>query len=144
MVVLLFAISAHEAAHAWMSDRFGDDTARLLGRVTLNPVAHTDPIGTLLIPIVGFVFAAWAGPRRASRSSAGASRRRSTRSRWRDKDVANIRVSLAGIFAQHRYRRRDHFDRHQGAIQSRKPLGAGRLPRQRSRAGRACFLYFSL
>lgn len=42
LVVLLFAISAHEAAHAWMSNRFGDDTARLLGRITLNPVAHTD------------------------------------------------------------------------------------------------------
>jgi hypothetical protein len=38
MVVLLFAISAHEAAHAWMSYKFGDDTARLLGRITLNPV----------------------------------------------------------------------------------------------------------
>ena len=59
MVVLLLAISAHEAAHAWMSYKFGDDTARLLGRVTLNPVAHTDPIGTLLIPIVMFIFAAW-------------------------------------------------------------------------------------
>src|SRR6266567_3410787 len=55
MVVLLFAISAHEAAHAWMSNRFGDDTARLLGRITLNPVAHTDPIGTLLIPIATLV-----------------------------------------------------------------------------------------
>ncbi|HEU4870117.1 MAG TPA: site-2 protease family protein, partial [Pyrinomonadaceae bacterium] len=58
MVVLLLAISAHEAAHAWMSYKFGDDTARLLGRVTLNPVAHTDPIGTLLIPIMSFIFAA--------------------------------------------------------------------------------------
>jgi len=48
MVVLLLAISAHEAAHAWMSYKFGDDTARLLGRITLNPAAHTDPIGTLL------------------------------------------------------------------------------------------------
>src|SRR5688572_31148136 len=56
MVVLLLAISAHEAAHAWMSYKFGDDTARLLGRITLNPVAHTDPIGTLLIPIVTFIF----------------------------------------------------------------------------------------
>ena len=62
MVVLLLAISAHEAAHAWMSYKFGDDTARLLGRITLNPVAHTDPIGTLLIPIVNFVLAAMAGP----------------------------------------------------------------------------------
>ena len=61
MVVLLLAISAHEAAHAWMSSKFGDDTARLLGRVTLNPVAHTDPIGTLLIPIVGFIVSAMGG-----------------------------------------------------------------------------------
>ena len=50
MVVLLLAISAHEAAHAWMSYKFGDDTAYLLGRVTLNPVSHTDPIGTLADP----------------------------------------------------------------------------------------------
>jgi len=55
IVVLLLAISAHEAAHAWMSYKFGDDTAYLLGRVTLNPIAHTDPIGTLLIPIVSFL-----------------------------------------------------------------------------------------
>ncbi len=63
MVVLLLAISAHEAAHAWMSYKFGDDTARLLGRVTLNPAAHTDPIGTLLIPIAGFIFGAMGGGR---------------------------------------------------------------------------------
>ena len=62
MVVLLLAISAHEAAHAWMSYKFGDDTARLLGRITLNPVAHTDPIGTLLIPMVMFIFGAINSP----------------------------------------------------------------------------------
>ena len=50
MVALLFAISAHESAHAWMSNRFGDDLARLQGRISLNPVAHVDPIGTLLFP----------------------------------------------------------------------------------------------
>jgi Zn-dependent protease len=61
MVVLLLAISAHEAAHAWMSYKFGDDTARLLGRITLNPVAHIDPIGTLLIPIASFIFANMGG-----------------------------------------------------------------------------------
>ena len=61
MVVLVFSISAHEAAHAWMSNRFGDDTARLLGRITLNPIAHIDPIGTLLIPIVGFVLGSMGG-----------------------------------------------------------------------------------
>lgn len=96
MVVLLLAISAHEAAHAWMSSRFGDDTARLLGRVTLNPVAHTDPIGTLLIPIVGFIVSAmggsffligWGKPTPVNPL------------RWRNKDLANVMVSLAGILA---------------------------------------------
>ena len=98
MVVLLLAISAHEAAHAWMSDRFGDDTARLLGRVTLNPVAHTDPIGTLLIPIVNFLISAaggaggffligWGKPTPVNPL------------RWRQKDLANVMVSIAGILA---------------------------------------------
>jgi Zn-dependent protease len=96
MVVLLLAISAHEAAHAWMSYKFGDDTARLLGRITLNPVAHTDPIGTLLIPIVGFLVAAgggnffligWGKPTPVNPL------------RWRQKDLANVMVSIAGILA---------------------------------------------
>lgn len=96
MVVLLLAISAHEAAHAWMSYKFGDDTARLLGRVTLNPVAHTDPIGTLLIPIAGFIFGSaggffpllgWGKPTPVNPL------------RWRNKDLANVMVSLAGILA---------------------------------------------
>ena len=96
MVVLLLAISAHEAAHAWMSYKFGDDTARLLGRITLNPVAHTDPIGTLLIPIVGFIvsamggsffFIGWGKPTPVNPL------------RWRQKDLANVMVSLAGILA---------------------------------------------
>jgi Zn-dependent protease len=96
MVVLLLAISAHEAAHAWMSYKFGDDTARLLGRVTLNPLAHTDPIGTLLIPIVGFIVAAsggnffligWGKPTPVNPL------------RWRQKDLANVMVSIAGILA---------------------------------------------
>src|SRR3954447_15269664 len=96
MVVLLLAISAHEAAHAWMSSKFGDDTARLLGRVTLNPVAHTDPIGTLLIPIVGFIAAGagytiplvgWGKPTPVNPL------------KWRNKDTANVMVSLAGIMA---------------------------------------------
>jgi hypothetical protein len=55
MVVWIFAVSAHEAAHAWMSLKYGDDTAYLMGRVTLNPLPHIDPIGTLLLPIIGFV-----------------------------------------------------------------------------------------
>src|SRR5687768_6476850 len=96
IVVLLLAISAHEAAHAWMSWRFGDDTAYLLGRVTLNPVSHTDPIGTLLIPIVGFIVGAmggsffligWGKPTPVNPL------------RWRNKDLANVMVSIAGILA---------------------------------------------
>src|SRR5688572_9113861 len=96
MVVLLLAISAHEAAHAWMSWKFGDDTARLLGRVTLNPVAHTDPIGTLLLPILGFIFSSaglfmpllgWGKPTPVNPL------------RWRNKDLANVMVSLAGVLA---------------------------------------------
>jgi Zn-dependent protease len=49
-VLLLFSLSFHECAHAWMASRLGDQTARLQGRVTLNPMYHVDPIGTLLIP----------------------------------------------------------------------------------------------
>lgn len=98
MVVLLLAISAHEAAHAWMSNRFGDDTARLLGRVTLNPVAHTDPIGTLLIPIVGFVYGAMSGGGRLPLIGWGKPTPVNPL-RWRDKDLANVMVSIAGILA---------------------------------------------
>ena len=49
-VLLLFSLSFHECAHAWMASRLGDQTARLQGRITLNPVYHVDPIGTLLFP----------------------------------------------------------------------------------------------
>lgn len=99
MVVLLFAISAHEAAHAWMSDRFGDDTARMLGRITLNPVAHTDPIGTLLIPIASYVLTSWGGLYGAIPLIGWGKPTPVNPLRWRNKDVANIMVSLAGIFA---------------------------------------------
>ena len=51
-VVLLFSLSVHESAHAWMAWRLGDDTAKNLGRVSLNPIVHIDPIGTLLFPII--------------------------------------------------------------------------------------------
>jgi len=49
-VVLIFSLCFHECAHAWMASRLGDQTARLQGRVTLNPMYHVDPIGTLLFP----------------------------------------------------------------------------------------------
>ena len=97
MVVLLLAISAHEAAHAWMSYKFGDDTARLLGRITLNPMAHTDPIGTLLIPIVAFIFGAMGGGRLPLIGWGKPTPVNPLR--WRNKDLANVMVSLAGILA---------------------------------------------
>jgi Zn-dependent protease len=51
-VLLLFSLSFHECSHAWMASRLGDQTARLEGRVTLNPMYHIDPIGTLLFPAI--------------------------------------------------------------------------------------------
>lgn len=99
MVVLLFAISAHEAAHAWMSYKFGDDTARLLGRITLNPVEHTHPIGTLLIPIVGFVLSNIGGPVGRIPLIGWGIPTPVNPLRWRNKDTANVMVSLAGIMA---------------------------------------------
>ena len=50
-VLLLFSLSVHEAAHAWTASRLGDQTARMLGRITLNPAKHIDPIGTVLLPL---------------------------------------------------------------------------------------------
>jgi Zn-dependent protease len=51
--VLLLSLTIHEAAHAWTANALGDPTARSLGRVSLNPVVHIDPIGTLLLPLIG-------------------------------------------------------------------------------------------
>jgi len=99
MIVLLFAISAHEAAHAWMSNRFGDDTARLLGRITLNPTAHIDPIGTLLIPIVSFVLTSIGGAVGNIPLIGWGKPTPVNPLRWRNKDLANVMVSAAGILA---------------------------------------------
>jgi len=99
IVVLLFAISAHEAAHAWMSYKFGDDTARLLGRITLNPIAHTDPIGTLLIPIVGFVLSHMGGAAASIPLIGWGKPTPVNPLRWRNKNIANVMVSIAGILA---------------------------------------------
>jgi Zn-dependent protease len=57
--VFLLALTIHEFAHGWVANRLGDPTARLQGRLTLNPLAHLDPIGTLAIVIIGF---GWAKP----------------------------------------------------------------------------------
>ena len=87
-IVLLFSLSFHEAAHAWTSERFGDDTGRLQGRITLNPIPHIDPIGTILFPLlsslVGIPLLGWAKPVQTNPRL------------WRDKTKANICVSAAG------------------------------------------------
>ncbi len=99
MVVLLLAISAHEAAHAWMSHKYGDDTAFLLGRVTLNPLAHTDPIGTLLIPIVSFIFGAIGGGLGAIPLIGWGKPTPVNPRNWTNYKTANVMVSIAGILA---------------------------------------------
>src|SRR2546422_11581178 len=89
MVALIFSLSVHESAHAWMSNRFGDDLARSQGRISLNPITHVDPIGTLLFPALAFFTGApllgWARPTPVNPL------------RWRNKRVANFWVSLAGV-----------------------------------------------
>jgi Zn-dependent protease len=99
--VVLFAISIHESAHAWAADKFGDPTARLQGRVTLNPIAHIDLIGTIIFPILLAVIGApvfgWAKPVMVNPYN--------LRNRRRDGmfiaaagPIANILVSLGIIF----------------------------------------------
>ena len=65
-LVLIFSLTVHESAHAWTAARLGDPTAKRLGRITLNPVAHVDPIGTVVLPLVAFTTGApiigWAKP----------------------------------------------------------------------------------
>jgi Zn-dependent protease len=89
MVALVFSLSVHEAGHAWMSSKFGDDLARSQGRISLNPVSHVDPIGTLLFPALAFFTGApllgWARPTPVNPLN------------WRNKRVANIWVSAAGV-----------------------------------------------
>jgi Zn-dependent protease len=99
MVVLLLAISAHEAGHAWMSYKFGDDTAYLLGRVTLNPVAHTDPIGTLLIPIVAFILGSVGGALGSIPLIGWGKPTPVNPRKWERYKLANVMVSIAGVLA---------------------------------------------
>jgi Zn-dependent protease len=66
-VVFLLSLSVHEAAHAWTASRFGDETGRHLGRVTLNPIPHVDIFGTILFPLMSLLsgsslFFGWAKP----------------------------------------------------------------------------------
>ena len=91
-IAFILSLSVHESAHALTSYWFGDDTGRLQGRISLNPMAHIDPIGTILIPLMGFLSAlqgfppliGWAKPVETNPL------------RWRNKDMANISVSAAG------------------------------------------------
>jgi Zn-dependent protease len=91
MVALIFSLSVHESAHAWTSNRFGDDLARLQGRISLNPASHVDPIGTLLFPAIAFFTGApligWAKPTPVNPL------------KWRNKRVANFWVSAAGAIS---------------------------------------------
>ncbi len=59
--ILIISVALHEFGHAYMADRLGDDTPRRQGRVTLNPLAHADPIGTILLPIIGGIHGAGGG-----------------------------------------------------------------------------------
>ncbi len=64
--VVLASLTVHEWAHAWTADRLGDPTARMLGRVSFNPIVHIDPVGTILLPLIGMLSAGvifgWAKP----------------------------------------------------------------------------------
>ncbi len=99
MVVLLLAISAHEAGHAWMSYKFGDDTAYMLGRVTLNPIAHTDPIGTLAIPVLSFILGAVGGGLGSIPLIGWGIPTPVNPSKWTNYKLANVMVSIAGVLA---------------------------------------------
>jgi Zn-dependent protease len=66
IIPVLLAITVHEAAHGWMASQLGDKTAKMLGRVTLNPLKHIDPFGTIILPLLMFMFTpivfGWAKP----------------------------------------------------------------------------------
>ena len=90
--VLLFSIVIHEVAHAWQARREGDPTAEQLGRITLNPIPHLDPIGSVILPVIlavtdSPVFFGWAKPVPVDPRN------------FRELRGGDIRVSLAGITA---------------------------------------------
>lgn len=90
--VLLLSVVVHEVAHAWQALREGDTTARDLGRITLNPVPHLDPMGSIVVPLLlhflpgNFLFG-WARPVPVNPRN------------YRNQRAGDIRVSLAGIVA---------------------------------------------
>lgn len=99
MVVLLLAISCHEAGHAWMSYKFGDDTAYMLGRVTLNPISHTDPVGTLLIPMIAFILGSMGGALGSIPLIGWGKPTPVNPRKWTNYKWGNVMVSIAGVLA---------------------------------------------
>ena len=88
--VLLFSVVVHEVAHAWVARQEGDDTAERLGRITLNPIPHLDPMGSVIVPLVLFFLPGqflfgWAKPVPVNPGN------------YRNYKWGDIRVSLAGI-----------------------------------------------
>ena len=92
LFILIVSVAIHEFGHAWMADHLGDDTPRRQGRVTLNPIAHIDPIGTILLPVLGGYFGAGFGWGRPVQWQPHKVRRSISMS------TANILVSFAGPF----------------------------------------------
>lgn len=90
IVVLLGSIVVHEVAHAWQARREGDDTAEKLGRITLNPIPHLDPLGSFIVPALLYlsgsgIFFGWAKPVPVNPTN------------YRSYVAGDVRVSLAGI-----------------------------------------------
>jgi len=87
-IVFLFSLSVHESAHAYVSNMFGDDLGKSLGRISLNPIVHIDPYGTILFPLAsaltGIPFFGWAKPVPVNPLA------------WREKNKANFWTSFAG------------------------------------------------
>ncbi|OGD67834.1 hypothetical protein A3F08_02830 [Candidatus Berkelbacteria bacterium RIFCSPHIGHO2_12_FULL_36_9] len=84
LTALLAAITIHEYAHAWMANRLGDPTAKDLGRLSFNPLAHLDPLGTLFLLLAGF---GWGKPVPVNSSN------------LKNEVIDNIKISLAGPFS---------------------------------------------
>ena len=90
LAVILFAISFHESAHAWSALKFGDTTARDLGRISLNPIRHLDPFGSVLLPLFIYILS-------SGRMIFGAAKPTPVDLRnTRDPRLANLVVSAAG------------------------------------------------
>lgn len=89
LAVIVFSVVLHEVAHGWMARHLGDDTAERAGRLTLNPIPHLDPIGSVLLPVLGavtgFPVVAWAKPVPYNPANL-----------WKDRQNGPAKVALAG------------------------------------------------